>query len=383
MWGRGCLFLVVHAAGLEVMPRVSIDLTLPPEARWTQIISERNTTLHKGLNAIKASSRLVSLLLDLAAKVPVGDLRGWMPADQAAEAVSIAALTRVPLSELFVLNALYDISASSAANSEACTSIVTQASDGSIAHGRNLDYSFGSALRELAVTVDWHAGGLNAPPTFTSVGYLGQVAFNTVVRPKGWALSHDERDVGVVLSNWVDLVLKRRILTFSLIRQLAQTVPTFDAAVARAANAPLSAASYFVLSGTQPGEGALITRGRAGRPEAKADIVRLDADARGNHSARWYLLETNYDHDKPPAARDDRRDVATRALARHGQPVTGSAALADVLDVLSDNGHCNRTRGERPVLNAHTVYTAVVSAAHRESLQVVLRSPAAVDNCTS
>ena len=125
----------------------------------------------------------------------------------------------------------------------------------------------------------------------------------------------------------------------------------------------------------QRGEGALVTRGRE---PSSVDVLPLSDGA-----GRWYLLETNYDHDKPPAARDDRRDVSTRALARHGQPVTGSAALADVLDVLSDNGHCNRTRGERPVLNAHTVYTAVVSAAHRESLQVVLRSPAAVDNCTS
>ena len=201
-------------------------------------------------------------------------------------------------------------------------------------------------------------------------------------------------------TDWLDLLLRRRVLTFSFIRQLATEEATFEGAVARAAATPLAAASYIVLGGAKPGEGALITRGRDGSRNATAhhqpmsggggghegadaaasspaDVMRLDAAA-----GRWYLLETNYDHDKPPDAHDDRRAVATRALARHGRPADARRAQTALLAVLSDNGHCNATRGERPVLNARTVYTAAVVAARPEGLSVVLRDPPAVDNCS-
>ena len=118
-------------------------------------------------------------------------------------------------------------------------------------------------------------------------------------------------------------------------------------------------------------------RGRAGEPVARSDVYRLDAAA-----GRWYLLETNYDHDKPvPDPHDDRRAVATRALARVGR--LGAASVDGLLALLSDNAHCNSTAGERPVLNPSTVYTAVMSAAMPPgSLRVVLRDPPAANGCT-
>lgn len=359
--------------------RYTIDLSVAPEHRWDHILlaDDNNATIWKAVAAIEGTSKLYKALLHLASKLPFKRLQGWMPAEQAAEVAGIERLTKLPAGIVWAVNALYDITASGTVEHRACTSIVTEAPDGTITHGRNLDYPLGTAMLPITVTIDWKPRA-DAPPRFTSVGFLGTVGFNTVVAHGAWALSHDERDVGFIGSDWLDVFLRRRILTFSFIRQLAQhDAPTYAEAVAQAVETPLSAASYLVVSGVAPGQGALLTRGRGGERVARADVYRLDASA-----GRWYLLETNYDHDRPvPAsAHDDRRAVATRALARAGQHA--AASIDGLLGLLSDNAHCNSTAGERPVLNSATVYTAVMSAATRDSLRVVLRDPPAVDRCT-
>ena len=74
-------------------------------------------------------------------------------------------------------------------------------------------------------------------------------------------------------------------------------------------------------------------------------------------AARWYVLETNYDHWKPPNAHDNRRAVATRLLDRLGPD--GAGSVSGLEGVLSERW-CNVSNGERPVLNSHTVYTAIM-----------------------
>ena len=222
--------LVLASAVARSPPRIAIALSQPPSVRWKHIFTpENNETLHLALRSIEQSSPLVARILSLAAKVPLHTLRGWMPADQAAEAESIASLTSIPLGTLFAINALYDLTASDKSASRACTSILVQATNGSITHGRNLDYILGAPLRNLTRIVDWTSSNSlegNGGPLFTSVGYLGQVGFNTVVRHGAWALTHDERDVGPATSNWLDLFIRRRTLTFAFIRQLASTART-------------------------------------------------------------------------------------------------------------------------------------------------------------
>jgi len=60
-------------------------------------------------------------------------------------------------------------------------------------------------------------------------------------------------------------------------------------------------------------------------------------------------------------------------------PHTFSRLLSPAQAVLSDE-HCNRTAGERPVLNAHTVYTALMNphatgGEGDEALRAILRDP--------
>jgi hypothetical protein len=162
------------------------------------------------------------------------------------------------------------------------------------------------------------------------------------------------------------------MLTFSLLRSLADGAATYDDALARLSAAPLDAPSYFIIAGARPLEGAIVTRGR--------DATQSDVYPLG--SRRWYVLETNYDHDKPPAQGDDRRHPGERRMEQLGR---ARAATRDgLLTVLSDTS-CNKSAGERPLLNSITTYTAIMSAAapagDPASLRVVMRDPAGSDAC--
>ncbi|OWK13569.1 NAAA, partial [Cervus elaphus hippelaphus] len=94
-----------------------------------------------------------------------------------------------------------------------CTSIVAQDSKGHIYHGRNLDYPFGSLLRNLTVDVQFIKSGQT--------------------------LSESEN---------------------------------FEAAIYKLAKTPLIADVYYIVGGISPKEGVVITRNRGG----PADIWSLD-----------------------------------------------------------------------------------------------------------
>ncbi|XP_030777091.1 N-acylethanolamine-hydrolyzing acid amidase isoform X3 [Rhinopithecus roxellana] len=162
-----------------------------------------------------------------------------------------------------------------------CTSIVAQDSRGHIYHGRNLDYPFGNVLRKLTVDVQFLKNG-----------------------------------------------------------QTLNESENFEAAVSKLAKTPLIADVYYIVGGTSPQEGVVITRNRDG----PADIWPLDP-----LNGAWFRVETNYDHWKPAPKQDDRRTPAIKALNATGQANLSLEALFQVLSVV-------------PVYNNLTIYTTVMSA---------------------
>jgi len=360
----GCLLLSLSAVcGDAAPPTATLDLDAPPSTRWDAIVTQYNASLWASVTLVEQTSPTYKYLLSAANALFHNESHsGWLPREHWEEIASIVRLTKLPVGVLVALNGLYDVTASKQSSHHACTSIVAQGLDGSIVAGRNLDYNIHEAMKNITIVVDWQREGTTI---FTSVMYVGTIGFNTVQRTGAWSLTHDERDQGSIGLNWFDVFVRHRVLTFSRIRLIAQEATTYDAAVQAVKGAALSAASYFVLAGVRSGEGVLLTRGR---DVGDVDVLKLQPSA-----GRWYLLETNYDHWKPPpdspTSGDDRRDPGEAALARMGQKNVSADGL---LTVLSDQT-CNRSRGERNILNAHTVYTAVMLPAQR-GLRVVLRT---------
>jgi len=137
----------------------------------------------------------------------------------------------------------------------------------------------------------------------------------------------------------------------------------------------LAADSYFILAGTTAGQGVVIARDRdADHPWEKTAAAKVwhlgdaNSTAQGNTSSRWYIVETNWDLDGPTGKHDNRRFPAERYMDARG-PVGFDAAA--MLGAVTDKDY-NVSRGERPVLNNGTVYSAVMEAAHPERLRVVV-----------
>ncbi|EHA97590.1 N-acylethanolamine-hydrolyzing acid amidase [Heterocephalus glaber] len=137
-----------------------------------------------------------------------------------------------------------------------------------------------------------------------------------------------------------------------LIRTTLSESEDFEASVYKLAKTPLIADVYYIVGGTSPGEGVVITRNRGG----PADIWPLDP-----LNGAWFRVETNYDHWKPVPKTDDRRTPAIKALNATGQANLSLEALFQVLSVV-------------PVYNNFTVYTTVMSAATPDKYMTRIRS---------
>lgn len=333
----------------------TINLDLPPEERWNEVVADFKDELKiliKTVYQMVPSS--VGKLLELATGEFIEKI---FPRPYGAEMVGIANRLGVAPAEVLIANIVYELTAygRGQANAMACTSIVAQAKNGTIYHGRNLDYGGGSPLtamlRNVTIIVDFQENGQTVYMGTTYVGYIGLI---TGKRPGKFTISLNQRNQGSWWMNALEaLVAGTHGVVALLIRStLADPYLTFPLAVETLSKSPVIAPCYIIVGGVSPNEGAVITRGRA---EAY-DIWRLGT----NHT--WYLVETNYDHWGPPPSSDDRRDPAINQMNQMHQ---NNLSLSGLFGVLSTP----------PVLNAETTYTTVMSAAIPGAYDAWIRHP--------
>ena len=333
----------------------TINLDLPPEERWNEVVADFKDELKILLSVVNQRvPSSISKLLELA----TGDfIEETFPRPYGAEMVGIANRLGIAPAEVLVANLLYELTAynPSQANAMACTSIVAQAKNGTIYHGRNLDYGGGSILtamlRNVTIIVDFKENGQTVYMGTTYAGYIGLI---TGQKGDKFTVSLDQRNHGSWWMNAFEgLVAGTHGVVPLLIRStLADPYLTFEEAVETLSKSPVIAPCYIIVGGVGPNEGAVITRGRA---EAH-DIWRLGT----NHT--WYLVETNYDHWGPPPPSDDRRHPAINQMNQMGQ---SNLSLSGLFSVLSTP----------PVLNAGTTYTTVMSAAIPGAYNAWVRHP--------
>ena len=184
------------------------------------------------------------------------------------------------------------------------------------------------------------------------MGYIGLL---TGQRPNAYTITLDQRNTGDWWMNALEALVAgtHGIAAFHIRDTLADASLSFDDAISNLAYKPLIAPCYLIVGGVDSREGAVITRDRI----AALDIWRLDA-----FNGRWYLVETNYDHWKPPPKSDDRRDPANRAMNETGRENLNVSSLFHVLST-------------PPVLNDGTTYTVTMSASIPELYSTWIRYP--------
>lgn len=304
-----------------------IDLDLAPADRWKEVMESRLETFHTTMDWIVDHSIPPNMLSKfITALNLVQDF--WPKPEYRAEITGIARATGRDPGLILLLNLVYELSAG-------CTSIVAQHSDGSVWHGRNLDFDI-PRLQDLVVDVHFTQGKDLVYQGTTYAGYIGVL---TGVKPNAFSLSQDQRETGdPIWENLLEfLVTKGKAAAYPfLYRDLFKWADTYDEALEVIVNTPTIAPAYAILAGTQPGEGAVVSRDR----DTAVDVWTLSDD-------RWFLVETNDDHWKPP--NDDRREAANHSMSKYTPQSIGADALWDVMT-------------QHPTLNELTTYTAVMNA---------------------
>ena len=231
-----------------------------------------------------------------------------------------------------------------------CTSIVAQAPDGSIVHGRNLDWNLPAAVRVLIIDIEFVRGGRRLFRGTGAAGFVG--VFNGMAYRSdnadgsGWSASINARKKGgKLLINLLQALLHKSITPCQHLRRTLEATSDFEGALRLLGSGAQIDDSYFIVAGTQPGEGAVIARDR----NAAADTWRLNmTDSNG-----WYRLQTNYDHWQPVPAADDRRSPGYAHMDAMSRANVSEGAIWDVLKAW-------------PTFNGHTDYSAFIVPARAE-----------------
>ncbi len=330
------------------VPRVTINLDLPPEERWTEVTKSYETAITKLFKLLKSS---VSKDVKDAIFAISRDVEKYVPYPYNEEIKGIARnLRNCTIEEVLLGNIFYELVAYKERNKTrpveygvGCTSIVAEAVNKTIVHGRNLDYPFVNTLRNVTIMVDFQRFGKIA---YTGTVFAGLVGILTGQRPYKYTISLNERHQGTFWENIADALTDglKSTISFHIRDALDQDNFDFHDAVRFMADKSLIAPCYVTMGGVKSGEGVVITRDRT----IFVNKWKLDAS-----KGTWYVLETNYDRWTTPPPSDDRRDPATKGMEEMTRANVSAHGLYKVLSI-------------HPVFNNKTTYTTIMSASHPE-----------------
>ncbi len=328
--------------------RYTINLDHPPSQRWSEVVLAHKSELEAMAGII--DSGIPPMLQNAFSLMTKSGIENYVPYPYNEEIEGVAKLLDgVTTADLLLLNFLYELTAFGDYNLKdnyktdalACTSIVAETMNGSILHGRNMDYNLQKYLANITVTVDFQTNGNISYTGTTFAGYVGLI---TGQKPYKYTISLNQRDEGQLWMN----VLQAWIYGFgaapslSIRDVLAQDDLTFESAVETLSTTPLIASCYLIVGGMTSGEGVVITRSRSESvsPERINTLNKV-----------WYVLQTNYDHWTTPPPSDDRRDPGIEAMESMTRANLDPIGLYNVLST-------------PPVLNNITTYTVIMSAAN-------------------
>lgn len=202
-------------------------------------------------------------------------------------------------------------------------------------------------MRPLLVNVNVTRGG---KLLYQQVSYAGYIGCLTCVQKGAYSATVDTRfdkNLDKYLLKWLFDGNDKAQFTSLIIRMALESPSpmTFDAVIKHFTTFNYIGPSYIIVGGTKANEGAVLTI-RPNDPNDPTEIWKI-----GDANATWYVLETNYDHNKSEPIFDDRRLPAEDCLNNHiKQTGYTKESLYNVLHA-------------KPNRNRLTTYTALMSAA--------------------
>ena len=320
------------------IPKFSIDLDRQPIDRWSDIIPNFVQPMNEFNDAIRA--QIPKAYIDVA-EIVASRLDQHIPQPYHDEIYSIAQAISMPVSDIVLINLVYELRTF-------CTSLLVRTSNGTIIHGRNLDFDLNTdLLRRLTFQGNFYR---QSDPTFTyeSIHFAGSIGLLTSSRSGYFSLSINQRVVNDK-DWWMNALMS--ILHFHSLPLFIITRSIFDNPLMSYQDMKdtlqyqhLIAPVYFIITNGRT-SGMIITRNRLN----SIHPIELNST----------LVQTNYDH---WLERDPRRATAENILESFNSTQMTSENIFDiVLSVI-------------PVLNRLTIYTAIMNPGVKQAIFAKIRT---------
>jgi hypothetical protein len=313
--------LLLAVTSITITPkRYTINYDLPLEPQYNLIFQEYKKPLEKyieyaksvpGFSILSSISRLFTL---------------FQPKEWNERANMYSRITGIPLEDIIIANISYEIF---------CTSIIVRNNQGQVFLGRNLDFYGAEFLSPLAYEFNVVK---NNKQLYTAAGMIGSIGVLNAIVPGKFSVSINERYASTMMN---------KILRFSLgyknplyyLFEIVENANSYDEALSMMMSNNISSPCYYIISGINPNEGAVIARDYN-------NVVLVDSLS----NDYWFLVQTNYDRNKEDPVDDFRRIPAEKKISNIGRNITYQELYDNVL-----------SQAPSFVLN-YTIYTTLQSA---------------------
>jgi len=304
------LFIFIQSLLSSSIPTFQINLDLPPERRWKEVILAKKQFIQNYTQMVLQKLEYPALSLFISKIYGRSFFRNT---EFAREIQGIAHYSNLSFSEIFLMNYMYESFAS-------CTSIVYENENGDVVLGHNLDYYFTVPMAHSIVLVEFYKGG---KMLYKAHSVAGQIGVFTGLKPDNYAITLNQRETGDIETHLKELFINRVYPVIYNIRLGLEKASTFIDAIGFFSNVELGSPCYFTLCGTKHNQGAIITR----NPTNVSNITTLQADDGGDG---WFLVQTNSDRDlKDYEIYDIRRFVGENRMRDIGRKEVNEGNMVD------------------------------------------------------
>jgi len=317
-----------------------IDLDLPANQRWSYVAKQTRYFDNLWLIYNTMDAVFTDIFMDVLDTM-MNTIYILFPEPYKSEIDGISSITTLPRGFIVFLNMIYEIT-------NGCTSIAVQSSTNETYIVRNQDLGLGMGFTDLLRNQTIHARfKRNGTIVYEGVTFAGYVGLPTGFLNGSWGISVNSRNVNGTRWQYLERVVemfvtgKAEHIATWVVRDGVDNADTFNAMVSRVSSVALVTDIYFILAGTVPGQGVVVTRNQT----ATKDLWWVNAT-----EGRWFVAQTNYDHWEKPPWYDDRIAVADAEMKAMG---FNNVTLPNLYNVLSTV----------PVLNALTLYTSLMHPA--------------------
>lgn len=159
--------------------------------------------------------------------------------------------------------------------------------DGTIVHGRNLDFEYADILRKITYAAKFVRGD---KILFEATMFAGCVGVYTGMKPGAFSISENKRAISqqkdlLSLAVTFEMIIAGYKSISWVMRDTLFECHNYECAYNKLNETPTISAAYVILAGTKDNEGVILSRDRTSTAHAE----HLSAD-------NWYLLQTNEDH---------------------------------------------------------------------------------------